>query len=467
MKRLLVLAGLALLSVSSVFAQSPPSLCDITSAPAATLLLPYFSVDFANADRTTAVDTLFTITNVSDIPAIAHVTVWSDWSFPVLDFNIFLTGYDVQGVSMYDIINRGVIPITSSATIRGARSASIGSRIVPLDVTACVGIGTGGIPLSLLAQIRSGLTGGAYFNCAQVGDAHTNAVGYVTVDVANKCSQSLPTEQNYFASEILYDNQLIGDFQRVAPSTATGNFAGGNPMVAIKAVPSGGTAAAGALLPTPLPYTFYDRYTPDANRKEDRRQPLPALFAARYIGAGSGFTTSFLIWREGVTGSSVPSRANGGDLTCASYSANGALTFSEMVRFDERENPTGSQPCNFSPCAGPTVGSLPETSARAITGPNADPVFPGAFPGTTDGGGWLYLNLNNSGTARPAGLYSLNNVATNTRASQNWVVIEMTAEGRYGVDFDAAYLGNGCTAPFGITAATNASVPNTPQIGPQ
>ena len=42
--------------------------------------------------------TLFTITNVTRLPQIAHVTVWTDWSFPVLDFNIFLTGYDVQGI---------------------------------------------------------------------------------------------------------------------------------------------------------------------------------------------------------------------------------------------------------------------------------------------------------------------------------------------------------------------------------
>jgi len=25
-----------------------------------------------------------------------HVTVWTDWSFPLLDFNILLTGYDVK-----------------------------------------------------------------------------------------------------------------------------------------------------------------------------------------------------------------------------------------------------------------------------------------------------------------------------------------------------------------------------------
>src|SRR3954451_14443669 len=63
--------------------------CDIGTAPAAPLLLPYFEVETSNR----GVDTFFTVTNVGDLPQIAHVTVWTDWSYPVLDFNIFLTGY--------------------------------------------------------------------------------------------------------------------------------------------------------------------------------------------------------------------------------------------------------------------------------------------------------------------------------------------------------------------------------------
>src|SRR5438876_7217550 len=82
--------------------------CDIGVTPAATLLLPYFEVDTAAAQGAGST-TLFTITNTSRYPQIAHVTVWTDWSFPVLDFNIFLTGYDVQGINLFDVIVRGVI----------------------------------------------------------------------------------------------------------------------------------------------------------------------------------------------------------------------------------------------------------------------------------------------------------------------------------------------------------------------
>src|SRR5436309_3362904 len=77
--------------------------CDITVAPAATLLLPYFEVD-TQAQIGTGTTTLFTVTNASRYPQIAHVTVWTDWSFPVLNFNLFLTGYDVQGINLYDVI---------------------------------------------------------------------------------------------------------------------------------------------------------------------------------------------------------------------------------------------------------------------------------------------------------------------------------------------------------------------------
>src|SRR5207244_11864043 len=41
--------------------------------------------------------------------ALPILVVWTDWSFPALDFNIFLTGYDVQGINLYDIFARATI----------------------------------------------------------------------------------------------------------------------------------------------------------------------------------------------------------------------------------------------------------------------------------------------------------------------------------------------------------------------
>src|SRR5437764_11966094 len=139
--------------------------CDISVAPAATLLLPYFEVETSAR----AVDTFFTITNVSRFPQIAHVTVWTDWSFPVLDFNVFLTGYDVQSLSMYDIIVTGVIAPsatgaggTSSPTTPGALSAANNANVN----FAVAGINCSGLPgqfnPSVRAAVQSALTTGVY-----------------------------------------------------------------------------------------------------------------------------------------------------------------------------------------------------------------------------------------------------------------------------------------------------------------
>src|SRR6188508_966518 len=66
--------------------------CDISTSPAATLLLPYFEVEIAK-HVSEARNTIFTVINTSRMPQIARVTVWSDQGYPALWFNIFLTGY--------------------------------------------------------------------------------------------------------------------------------------------------------------------------------------------------------------------------------------------------------------------------------------------------------------------------------------------------------------------------------------
>jgi len=76
------------------------------------LLLPYFDVDLSNPNGET---TLFSVNNASATAVLAHVVVWSDLSVPVLDFNIYLTGYDVQTVNLRDILVSGIIPRTASA----------------------------------------------------------------------------------------------------------------------------------------------------------------------------------------------------------------------------------------------------------------------------------------------------------------------------------------------------------------
>ena len=405
--------------------------CDIaSSAPAATLLLPYFEVDF-KSPQTTARTTLFTIVNVTDLPQIAHVVVWTDWSFPALDFNIFLTGYDVQGINMYDIFARATIAPGATPGTGGTSSNTTvptnptpGSQPAPNDanpnITSLAGCGNlpGVFSSTLLTDLQliftTGKGTGAAVPCtAAVGGVHANAIGYVTIDVAPTCHTSLPNEPGYF-SLILFDNVLIGDYQDINPNPATGNYAGGNPLVPIRAVPEGGPA--GSVPGTNLPYTFYDRYTAGiVPRTIDRRQPLPAVWAARFINGGTGaFNTNFKIWREGIT----IGACTGAGIAAIS---NSNLTIFEVVRFDEHENATIS-----------TSGDV---------------------------GGWMYFNLNNNSVA---GTYSVARPGFFppgvTRPSQNWVIVSMFAEGRFSVDFDAAWLGNGCSAPVALSSVPGAFI---------
>ena len=456
--------------------------CDISTAPAATLLLPYFEVDF-NAAQATARTTIFTITNVSNVPQIAHLTIWTDWSFPVLDFNIFLTGYDVQSINLYDVLARGVIAPgttasagagTSNTTLKGPLSLNNTTgnpNFGPGAANDCNGLVGNISGLPILADVKTALTTGLYASfCGtnKVGGVHANAVGYITIDVNSDCTTTLPNTRDYFATEILFDNVLIGDYQDINPNPTTGNYAGGNPLVHIRAIPEGGPAGRFATgVRSNLPFTFYDRYTAAgtpataaAPRNVDSRQPLPSTFAARYIQSDPtalSFSTNLKIWREGINVAS-----------CTNATANSALAISEIVRFDEHENFVANVQTNviISPAPPGSLLVLPETSSTPTTNTS---VFPAMNFASGDVAGWFYLNLNNGGSLNfsAAGNGAVNNPGfavngTVVRPSQNWVIVSMFAQGRFSVDFDAAWLGNGCSAPAAISTATN----GTGTIGP-
>jgi hypothetical protein len=437
--------------------------CDIGVTPAATLLLPYFEVDFASP-QTTAQTTLFTITNVSEFPQIAKVTLWTDYSFPVLDFNLFLTGYDVQAINLYDVIGRGIIASTSGTSVAVTPGAlSLANTANPnfgtgVALNCAPGVLPGRIPPGLLTDLRSGLTTGTVSGCgtSRVGGTHSSAIGYATIDVVNNCTQTLPSSGTYYASEILFDNVLIGDYQQINPNPATGNYAGGNPLVHIRAIPEGGPAGATptvGTVPTNFPYTFYSRYIANFGGVvipfRDRRQPLPATFAARFIEGGTGnFNTNYKIWREGREGTasctSVGSNTSGTN--------NRDIPIAEIVRFDEHENPTTYAPgVIISPGIIQNI-TLPETSSSATSNLA---LFP-PLSGSGDVGGWMYLNLNSSSTV--GGVNTPVHPLFGPRASQNWVIVSMSAEGRYSVDFDAAWLGNGCNPAVGTSEANNGAV---------
>jgi hypothetical protein len=445
--------------------------CDIGTYPAATLLLPYFEVDLgaAGAGKTT----VFSITNVSPTPQIVGVTLWTDWAYPVITFPMFLTGYDVQPINLYDVIVRGLIgsttgTSTSSPNARNPGGVSTNPNLgtTPLTnlanpnflasaATSCAaGRLPGILPPAVSTDVRSifstGSSAQTTIRCGSTGadtkfgsDHGNKAIGYATIDVLATCSPAFPTDPAYW-SLLLYDNVLTGDYQIVDSNPVTGNYAGGNPLVHIRAIPEGGPA--GGAQQTDLPFTFYNRYT-----TTDRRQPLPSVFAARWIaGSNAAFATNYTIWREGLTA---------GSASCDQYARNQSMLAGEIVRFDEHENAT----VGFA--APPSSGAIfPATSSTAATSVRFPPMT------GTDNGGWMYLNMNNGGAAAGAA-YSASRsgfgTQSNTRdVSQNWVVVSMFAEARFGVESDATSLGNGCSPA--APGSRNASDPDSTagRIGP-
>ena len=440
----MIMALVAMLAFGSLPATADnDDSCDIAVAPAATLLLPVFDVRIPGGPEPSTGDTtLFTITNVTPSPQIAHVTIWTDWSYPVLTFNVFLTGYDVQSIDLYDMLVRGEVAVSGAPRISNSNPNISDQSVLPGG--SCSGATVPGtIANELLAAVQTALMFGLYniagttIGCGttRIGGTHVNARGFVTVDVVTDCTNLLPNNPIYYNTQILFDNALIGDYQQIRSDPTIGNLAQGNPMVHIRAIPEGGPAG---YVPQPgttnLPYTFYDHYTPAGNRKMDRRVPLPSTFVARWIEAGANtFNTSYKIWREGVAvGAQTQS--------CSGVRLNSGTPVPQVIRFDQSENSFSMVGSIFVP--GVPIGPPRLPSALVISTSNTS-IFPphGTSP---DVAGWIYLDMNNA-------------TSTASRPSQNWVIVSMSAQGRYSADFDAAQLGNGCSAATQVPS---------PEIGP-
>ena len=401
--------------------------CDIGLAPAATLLLPFFEVSPSKTQK----NTILTITNTGQRAQVARVTLWTDFAYPVLTFDLYLTGYDLQTISLYDVLVRGEIGGERGTGV-DVSPAGRRSRNNPLVDRSDCGELPSRIDAPLLLQLQSAFTEGVADGCDRIGNVHEYARGYATIDVVGNCAPGRgPTDPLYFSKDIRYENVLTGDYVYVDPSHS---FAQASPMVHIRAVPGGGTPS--TRLPGPVPRlekTFYSRFQDPADPHLDARQPLPSTFAARWINGGfGGFNTSMQIWRDGHTGPAA---------SCADYARNGEIVLAESVAFDEDENGSGipgPEIIILVPPQPPIV--IPATSF--IEAGDED-IFPQVvFEDST--AGWLYLNLDDDDCGEDAG-----------GAHQNWVVVHMQSEGIYSVAFDAAWLGNGCSPAAPVSEFTD------------
>jgi hypothetical protein len=349
--------------------------------------------------------------------------VWSDLSVPVLDFNVYLTGYDVQSINMRDIL-AGNLPQTASAGQDPNDTISPkGQFSQDINFASCQGqLPTGALPASFVTHLQTSLTGqfsSLLGGCAGLAYGDNIARGYVTVDTVNNCTLRFPGDLGYFAAggtgDATNQNVLWGDYFFVNSAT---NRADGETLVHIEASATNPeTSLSGQ-------YTFYGRYV--AFSAADNREPLATNFAVRFLNGGpfSG-GTNLIAWRD--------SKVRQGAFKCGTTPAWYPLGQEQIVIFDEQEHPSVPTTIPVSPQP-PQSGIIPfpaETQSTAVGGA----AFPVPFRF-----GWIFLNLNT--TVAAAGSVPPEDPA----AAQAWVEAVMSALGRYSVGFDAIKLDSACTA---------------------
>ncbi len=400
-------------------------ICAVDDVPAATLLLPYFEVDLADLWGN---NTLFTVNNASATAVLAHVVVWSDLSVPLLDFNIYLTGYDVQTMSMRDILD-GVLPRTASVgQDPGDTISHKGDFSQDINFASCTGLLPPPVlPAFFVQHLRLSLTGQAspFLGdlCAGRDLGDNIARGYVTVDTVNNCTLRFPGDPGYFGpggtGDATNQNVLWGDYFYVNDRQS---FAQGETLVHVEA------SATDPETSVPGEYTFYGRYV--SWQATDNREPLATNFATRYV-TGGDFSggTDLLVWRD----SKVAQVAFGCPAEPGVEPAWFPLGQESIVIFDELENPQTPQSFPVSPQP-PQQGLIPfPAEAQRTQVGGADLPVPFDF-------GWLFLNLNTTVVAAGP------NPPEDPAAAQAWVTTVMDADGRFSVGYDAIHLDSACEA---------------------
>ena len=470
MRRNVLLVALACLV--ALGGQSFAELCTIDAVPAATLLLPYFEVsltetedDPVQAER--SVDTFFSVNNASAAPTVAHVVLWGDWSLPSIDFDIFLTGFDVETVSLSNVFNNGTLPITAHATNDEDDTISPHGHtksdnpewdsapdnpLNPLFPGCDANLPLGPMPIvGLFAdRVRCGHTGRG-LECEQercIGQVHDEtgndgndfiARGYVTIDNVIDCNLRFPNDPTgYFGVDGVASNvnQLWGDWFIVQDGRAIGDN-----LVAIEADPDGVAFAPGD-------YTFYGRYV--GGLATDQREPLASTWATRYFSPGSVFNggTSLFVWRDSKCQTTTDSFGNG-CVPDAGTPPWWPLDETQVVAFDTQEDACeictdlpGSSSTGVSPPV--IIEDDPRQCFRIETGRyrvGDDPLTP-PFDS-----GWMYLNLNftlgdTGGVCTTEGIFG--------DIAQSWVNTELDstdlAGGSLSVGFAATQLTSACSS---------------------
>jgi hypothetical protein len=444
------------------------NVCAFDAVPAATLLFPFVTLDYN--DPLGGVSTTFTITNVSAEAQIVHVTVWSDISASILDFNILLTGYDVISMNIRDILVNGQLPVTKYEAHSGSEGVAVNGPVSAANTLNGAWLNPGldqpqpttdlgtrcdttnsSYPGLYATPIPPGFLGlfQGYLQVSQTVDRFqsddcvpptydnpypltptpfwamrdttypTNM--YITADVAERCNKLFPDVAGYFLNETREDNVLIGD---VFWTSVADRYSEASNAVHIEADTE--LANVATIAPTGFPVSFYHRYAVLNDSISDYREPLPTAWAFRYLGAGlTDLGTDIRVWK----GSSAALRTVdlervGDNLTPSSLVASNCHAYTYYA-WDEDEMVTTVTTVPWSqPGGGSVVPNLLPLETQAVPVDQFD--TPGAF-------GWMLF-------VWPASNYPAG--GTPDDFYQTWMGVRYNAYTQWSAAMDAAVMGN-------------------------
>lgn len=404
-------------------------LCTIDAVPAATLLIPQFKVDVSDdacANRT-GVTTLFSINNASAAPQLAHVTLWTDQTVAVIDFDVYLTGYDVQTINLRDIFCDATLPQTGFAVSPVGPISDPNVAFASCNNSVTPGGGPNyDNPFSdnfrtLLKEWFTGRPSSLLGTCAGSGQLGDDiAVGYITIDNVNDCSLTFPDDPAYYSNGIIGNNNTLwGDY--FVQDTANSSAQGYNAVH----IEYGDSFMAGE-------NTFYGRYEPGLGATNGR-EPLATTLATRFARAGGFDDTIVNVWREAAGPNTSYSCANSGPswwpLDLSNSTGEGAV-----IAWNEAEDVCQIIPPPDGPSGDPTPTDdievlIPNEVNICTVGEENDCII--EVCGFNFG--WLYMNLQAS-----ASVYG-NDITSNFATTEF-----RSADGNYSVGLDAVQLDSAC-----------------------
>jgi hypothetical protein len=470
----LALVGALVLGASSVVYAN---VCAFDAVPAATLLFPFVALDYNSP--LTGTSTSFSITNVSSEAQIVHVTVWTDFSVAILDFNILLTGYDVISMNIRDIFINGNLPVTKTqghTTTEGVfptgpvspanqanpanwldglladpqPTQSISDRCPATDPNNPANYENNPIPPGFLnlfqgyLQVSQTVDRLQSDDCDKAGgfadpvavtpapfwaarDTSTPTWMYITADVVETCNLLFPDALVYWETEARYDNVLIGD---VFWTNTEERFSEASNAVHIEADLDLGAVATTA--PTGQPVSFYHRYSalPSVGATSDYREPLPTAWAFRYLGAGvANVGTDIRVWKGSSAEEVTYDLERIGDkFTPSTLVASNCHAYTYYA-WDEEENVTTVSTVPWSlPTGGTVVPNLIPLETQEI--PVDELNTPAAF-------GWmLFVWPASNYPGDPFGYTNFDDFY------QTWMGVKYNAADQWSAAMDAAVMGN-------------------------